>query len=423
MFIELEEKLNILKEKRQARYSDISKAKTNKELDEIDFDLRKMDFEIKDIEQKIEQEDPAARSLNDGVAQGGFNPLATYRKTTEPNKEKNKEKRDIKTNDTIFLRSGESFLKKIKLNDDERNLDLGKCIRGLTLGEWKGAEREYRALMTSATGVIIPRVLSLEIFDVARNLSLFTSADVPILPMESDNVSIARMKNDPTFKFKEEGKEAEESTFELEKVELKSKMCYGYAYVSLEAIKSSLNLNSILTNAFAGAIAEAIDQAMLHGQYNGSSYDEFAPSGIMNDELINNVDAEGMNGYDAIIRAIGKVRKNNGMASVYGINSDTEEALSLLKDSDGKYLTPPRAVDNLKQIVSNQLKNDSINGNEALVFDPNAMIIGIQENINIQMTDNTDECIKKGLVAFRVYSMLDCVAVKPKNICKIVNLK
>lgn len=52
MFSELEEKLNTLKEKRQARYSDISKAKTNKELDEIDFDLRKMDFEIKDIEQK-----------------------------------------------------------------------------------------------------------------------------------------------------------------------------------------------------------------------------------------------------------------------------------------------------------------------------------------------------------------------------------
>lgn len=423
MLSELEEKLNTLKEKRQARYSDISKAKTNKELDEIDFDLRKMDYEIKDIEQKIEQEDPAARSLNDGVAQGEFNPLATYRKkTTEPNnKEKNKEKRDIKT-DTIFLRSGESFLKKIKINEDERNLDLGKCIRGLVLGEWDGAEKEYRALMTSATGIIIPKVLSAEIFDTARNLSLFTSADVPILPMESDNVSIARMKNDPTFKFKEEGKEAEESTFELEKVELKSKMCYGYAYVSLEAIKSSLNLKQIMVMAFSGAIAEAIDQAMLHGQYNGSSYDNFAPKGIMNDEFINSINAEGMNGYDAIIRAIGKVRKNNGIASVYGINSDTEEALSLLKDSDGKYLAPPRAVDNLKQIVSNQLKNDS-NGNEAIVFDPNAMIIGIQENINIQMIDNTDECIKKGLVAFRVYSMLDCVAVKPKNICKIVNLK
>ena len=51
------------------------------------------------------------------------------------------------------------------------------------------------------------------------------------------------------------------------------------------------------------------------------------------------------------------------------------------------------------------------------------MIIGIQNEIQIQMFDNTDECIKNGLVGFRVYAMLDCIATQPKHICKIEGIK
>ena len=50
------------------------------------------------------------------------------------------------------------------------------------------------------------------------------------------------------------------------------------------------------------------------------------------------------------------------------------------------------------------------------------MLIGIQKNINIQMFTDSDECIKKGLVGFRIYSMLDCVVTQPKHICKITGM-
>lgn len=426
--MDLERLLEEAKEKRKARYEDISKAKTNQELDEIELDLRKMDFDIKDIEEKINKDDPATRSINDDIPHGKFNPLATYRKNinSDDNKEDNKkDNRKIDVNiDDVALRSKESILERMDIPKEERGLDIGKYIKGMVTGDWKGAETEKRAVLTSGTGVIIPQSLSGQIIDMARNQSLFTLAEVPVIPMESDNLTIGRIKKDPTIQFKKEGEEAPESGFELEAVKLKAKTCYGYAYVSLEAIRSSKNLTTIITNAFSSAIAEAIDQGMLNGQYNKteSKFEDFAPSGIMNDKYINTVDGTGVNGYDAIVKAIGKVRRNNGIASAYGINANTEEALSLLKDSNGQYLEPPKAVTNLNQIVTNQLKNDSLNGDEALVFDPRAMAIGIENNITIQMFNNTDECIKKGLVAFRVYAMLDCVVTQPQHICKIENM-
>ncbi len=79
-------------------------------------------------------------------------------------------------------------------------------------------------------------------------------------------------------------------------------------------------------------------------------------------------------------------------------------------------------MQSMNQIVSNQLKNDISSGSDALVFSPEAMLIGIQKNVVIEMFSNTDECIEKGLVGFRIYSMLDCATTQPKHICKITGI-
>lgn len=432
-----EEQLVQEQEKRKALYESIKDAKTNDELDKIELDIRKADSKIKDLKEIISSSDPAARNLSNDY-EVGFNPMNTYSTGNEQRGDKlitlgsyrssqaqvGNNIIDKNTTNNVFLRNNESILSKTNIPQQERGLNIGKYIRGVVTGQWEGADSEKRAMLTSGTGTIIPCELSGNIIDVARNKSLFTLSGVPTIAMTTDNIKIARVKNDPSFKFKEEGKEATENSFELESIDLRSKTCYGYAYVSLEAIKSSKNLDSIITNTFSSAISEAIDKGMLYGQYNDtdSKYDAFAPSGVFNDENINTVDATSFTGYDPFIKAIGKVRKYNGVASVYGINANTEESLSLLKDKNGQYLTPPKAITDINQIVSNQLKSDDENGDESLVFDPNSMVIGIQNYVSIQMFNNTDECIKKGLVAFRIYAMLDCVVTQPKHICKIENI-
>lgn len=424
--MKLEELLKNEKEKRDSLYEKIKFSESIEEIRGIQVEIAKSETEIKKLKETIEErnkieEDPAARddnSYNDNPEQRAFNPLATY---SYRNSHSN-----ISSNDelgTIALRSKDKLIDILKLTSEERNLDIGKYIRGVVTGNWDGAESEKRALTTTATGVMIPAVLSAQIIDYARNLSLFSSADVPIIPMDSNNITISRIKSDPTFKFKEEGKEIKESSLELESVEMKSKTCYGYAYVSLEAIQSSKNLSQTIVNTFSSAIASAIDKGMLYGQYNGSSYDDFAPKGIINDMDINSIEFTTSEGYDAFIKAIGKIKRANGIPSTYCMNADTEEMLDLLKDSNGKYLEKPNSVNELRKIVTNQLNSDEAKGNDALVFDSNSMIIGMQKNINIEMFTNTDECIKKGLVGFRIYSMVDCVVTQPKKICKITGIE
>lgn len=304
-----------------------------------------------------------------------------------------------------------------------QNGALGSVVRGMVTGKWQN-EQLKNIVTSTATGALIPEVLSSKIIDRARNVSLFTQAGVPVIPMDSNNVTISRIKNDPKFSFKKEGAEGEDASFELDGVTLNSKTCYGYAYVSLEAIKSSVNLDEILYSVFSEAIAQAIDNGMLYGQYNSetSEYESFAPSGIMNDSGINIINATAGSGYDDFIKAIGKIKGENGNPGIIGINSNTEELLSLLKTNDGQYLTPPKAYEDSEKIISNQLLHDDSQGDDALVFDPAAMAIGIQNNIQVKIIEDS-ECLKKGLVGFQIYSMVDCKAVMPKHICKISGIK
>ena len=430
-------KLKELQEKRKRLLAQIDSATTNEQLDKIELDMRKIAMEIEQEKRANSYIDENGQSLRTRIINASeddnFNdtqsksadyiPGVGFRSVASSIIDDKSYNGKSITSESISVRKNETI--KRKLNIENRGLNIGKYIRGIATGNWENAENEKRAMTTAGTGTLIPRELSADIIDMAREVSLFTSADVPVIPMKSNNITISRVKKDPVFSFKQEAKSGVSAEFELESVELKSKTCYGYAYVSLEAIKSSKNLDFIIYDVFSKAIANSIDKAMLYGQYNTNttSYDDFAPAGIMNDEGINKLTAVEGQGYDTFIKAISKVRKENGDPTSYCINSDTEELLSLLKTSDGQYLNPPQAIAKLNKVVSNQLNSDEESGSDALVFDPLSMIIGIQNEIQIQMFDNTDECIKNGLVGFRVYAMIDCIATQPKHICKIEGIK
>lgn len=328
----------------------------------------------------------------------------------------------VKSEEGLALRSDETMLSRVK--GDRTPLDIGKYVRGVVTGNWENADAERRAIDTSATGTIIPAVCSAQILDYARNVSLFGSAGVPTYPMDSNNLTLARLVKDPDFSFKAEGTEGAEVDFDLDSVTLQAKTCYGYCYVSLEAIESAKNLTQIITQSFGQAMANSIDKAMLYGQAKklGSGVEDFAPAGIMNDTNVNSIVATN-NGYADYIKGIGAIRRANGVPTVLGINADTEELLALLTDNNGQPLNAPKSYDELKKVVSNQLACNSETGSDALVFDPNAMAIGVQNNIRFRMITDSDECIKKGLVCFQIYSMLDCKAVRPTHISKITGIK
>lgn len=382
-------------------------------IDKIMEELTELEKQLLDKENSTEQEDEQAERST-------FPANAEHRNAEILSSFTNgsfSTQKAVNSVDDLALRSNETMVSRCV--PSPKSLDLGKYIRGVVLGDWDNAVEERSQFTTSAMGTIIPEVLSAKIIDAVRNTSLFTSAGVPVIPMDTNNLTLARVKKDPEFSFKEEAAEQPEgNNFELEGIELKTKTCYGYGYVSLEAIHSAKNLGSIIQQVFSNAIADSIDKGLLYGQ-NG---DKHAPEGIINDTAVNTVIATN-NGYTDYVKAIGKVRRANGVPTVLGINADTEELISLMVDKNGQPLCAPKSVDELKKVVSNQLSYSEENGSDALVFDPNAMVIGVQNHIAFRMFRDTDYCIKNGMVGFQIYSMLDGKAVRPTHITKITGIK
>ena len=322
--------------------------------------------------------------------------------------------------DKRFLNKNESMVSRVLANHpDQRELAnkpnaLGEAIRGTVTGKWNDNALKD-AVTTTTSGVLIPSVLSAGVLDLMRNECLFTAAGVPVVQMEHGNLTIARVAQDPTLLFKAEGAEAAEGSVTFDSVSMQAKSIYGYCYLTLESIRSAENLDSIVRRTFAEALARAIDKALLYGQKSdGETFDTFAPAGIWNDTNVLSYTKDTDDTiYDALIKARAKSMKKNAHPSALAINTTADEMMLLQKDSTLNYLPIPAAISNLNKVVSNQL-----NDGDALVFDPSAMLIGLQEGITVESWQD-GEALKRGLVAFRIHAMIDACVIRPDAICKV----
>ena len=194
-------------------------------------------------------------------------------------------------------------------------------------------------------------------------------------------------------------------------------------YLSIEAVKSAQNLDSIVRNAAAEAMARAIDKAILYGGTQAERQGEFSPDGIWFDDSIATISAQDFEddptGYDLLIAAKGELLKLNASPTVYAINPATDTRLSLIKDLQGNYLAVPDSLKDMSKVVSNTLNTDSETGvSDCLVMDPTGVVIGMQNNITLE-TMQDEACLKRGLYAFRIYAQLDAKVVQPKKIIKV----
>lgn len=326
----------------------------------------------------------------------------------------------VKSKDKQILNKSDKLINTISISEDEKGLNLGNYIKGAITGDWNNASNEldkFKALSTGTGKILVPTVLSAEIIDLARNKSVLFGGGVPMVKMESNNITIAKIKSDPQFSFKEEGMKITPSEMAFEGVELKSKTAYGLMKVTLEVLHSAQNLDTLLRNTMAQAIADMIDKACLFGQ-GGSE-----PKGILNDTDINIVGATNIR-YTDYIKAVGAIRRNNGEPTTMVVNSDIDEALNLLCDSNGNPLGIPRVVESLDTIISNQMPNDlgeSTDESISMIFDPLSCLIGMQVPIGLEVSRESG--FEDGTVLLRIYSMLDIALVKPKNVSKIVGQK
>ena len=309
---------------------------------------------------------------------------------------------------------------------NNEGLNLGKYLKGAITGDWTGAKmemNEFKALSTATTQVLIPQVLSSQVIDMARNISVLFQSGVPMIPMETNNLTISRVKQDPAFAFKPEGEETQESDMEFEGVELKTKTAYGLMSITIEAMNSSANLETVVAQAMAESLARLIDYKLLFGA--GADADE--PQGILTYSTINEQPAgDSLENYEPFVRAIGKIRQSNGEPTAWVLNATTDEHLNLLTDANGNPLIIPPVLNGLERLVSNQLPADGgTDGDESvsMIYNPEAILIGLQLPLSVEVSREALDAWKKGLVYLRVYAMVDVALLRPKWVTKISGIK
>ena len=306
-----------------------------------------------------------------------------------------------------------------------QNLSLGRYLRGIITGDWENASaeaQEYRSLTTVSGAALIPQVLSAQVLDAVRAKSVLFQSGAGMVPMEARTVVIPRVKTDPVFGFKAEAEACDESIIEFEGIELKARTAYGLVSVSLEALESGQGLDAAVKLAMAEALANLIDAKCLFGAGG------IEPAGILLNDKVNTVTAlSALASWSPFIEGIGKVRGANGEPTALVVNAATDEIMNKFTTAEGLPLPMPKVIEGIpNRLISNQLpSNLGTGGNEsvAMVYDPAAVVVGIQSPIRVELSREAGDAYKKGVVYLRVYAFCDVALTRPGWVCRIDGLK
>lgn len=325
---------------------------------------------------------------------------------------------------------------------NEQGLHIGSYLRGALTGNWEGAENErsaFRSLATAGGTILIPQQLSAQILAQVMNKSLLYGI-APVLPMTSDNLTIAKVTSGPQVGFAAEGALAPGMSFDstkgtysttdmaFEGVTFKSKTVRGVAKISNELLSSAANLDQAVTEAFSSGLADAIDKAAIYSDGTNNTI-----KGVCSTEGINAVAKGSDSNYIPFVKAIGAIRAANGEPTTWGVNATTDTVLNSLLDANNNPLKVPDVVTGLTRKISNNLRSNlaadgTTSGagdktySESLVFDPKAMAFGQQMSVQFAVTNTGMDAVGTNSTYIAVASYIDFAVLRPSFISRVYGI-
>ena len=180
---------------------------------------------------------------------------------------------------------------------DASQPSLGRVLRGIVLG---GAAHDAHALETerksmnifsdTSGGYTVNGGLSDMWIDNLRAQMVLSRAGALTLPMDTGEVTIARVTADPSISWKAESAAITDTEPTFSKVTLSAKTCVCLVKLSLELSQDAANIEQILQQTITNAMAAAIDNAGMNGVSTNAAA---APGGIYNASGINTISTVG----------------------------------------------------------------------------------------------------------------------------------
>lgn len=278
------------------------------------------------------------------------------------------------------------------VRDGEEQLSLGRYLRGVVVGDWRGADPERRAMsegVLASGGYLVPTILSASIIDKARNRTQVMRAGARLIPMPNRTLDVAKWVGDPSPVWHSEAAAITASDGTIGKVTLDAKALAGLTVVSRELLEDAAGVDDQLRAAFAAQFALTVDKAALYG--SGTAPE---PRGVKLTSGITTLSL-GANGsalqnYDWLVDAVGTLADLNEQATGVIYAPRTSRVLGKLKDTTNQPLTPPTYIGGLARYDSNQVPTTLSQGtattaSDAFTGDWSQLLIGVRTGLQIQV--------------------------------------
>lgn len=309
--------------------------------------------------------------------------------------------------EAVVLKADQTFAEHFKATytAEEQNLNLGRLLKGVVLGDWNGAELERKAMLTSvpsAGGFLIPSVLSNRIIDLARNQSVLVAAGAGTVPMTSSTLDMARVVSDPSVAWYAENGTIAETDMTFGRMQFSAKKMACVARISNELLEDAANSQSIIESAIGAVMALELDRTGLFGTGVGQ------PLGIANTASLGSSQASigTLADYDAFLTAIFEIMGYNFKPTAAIYSPRTAMKLAKLQTgiaSDETKLIPPDDFKALTKFVSSQVPNTLGGGSDSSAFvgDFSQYLFALRSDIRLEVSREADTAFMKDQTLIR----------------------
>lgn len=311
------------------------------------------------------------------------------------------------------------------------DLSLGRVLRGLVTGEWSGAEAEKRAVMAEGTsslgGVLIPAPMAAQVIDLARNQAVVFRAGASTVPMTANTLKMCKVTGDMSASWREENAAITASEMSFDSLSFTAKALAAICTISIELLEDAGNVNGLIENSIAQAIALELDRAALFG--SGVAPEPLGLNGVTGVQTISMGDnGAALTGYSPFTLAMQKLYEKNAIPGAFVYSPRTWAAMEGLVDTTGQPLAAPASFASASKLVSNQIPNDLHQGtatNASSIFTGawSNLMVGMRTSLTLEASRVAGaDAFSKMQVMVRAYLRCDVQVARPDHFVKIVGV-
>ncbi|MFG2109471.1 phage major capsid protein [Micromonospora chersina] len=279
-----------------------------------------------------------------------------------------------------------------------------------------------RAMSTTSGSAVVPTSWASNIIDRARNVSAVLRAGAQIVPMSTKTVNVGRLTGDPAAAFRTEGSLITASDPVFDSVVLDAKTMSALVVGSMEWFMDSPNVDQVVTDAIAQAVALQLDLVSLYGGVTSGAgtinlptppnprgvlgaLNAVAASSVLGSGAANGTSQTATAFWNEIVDLIFTVRSFNEEPTGLLWSSKLAQQYAKAYATDGQPVAMPAAVAEIPQFITNQIPSGYTQGTlttaaDAFVGDWRQLLIGQRLSMTIQtLTERYAENGQVGIVA------------------------